>query len=188
MSYLKTIPRQLISIIRYPRLFLLAKRTGRENRLGPGGRFYHHRHVHLGDSIYIAPGFHISAYKLRIGNGVQIGPGLLIECHDHSFSQVGKTLWEIRKIKNYAPVTIEDDVWIGGKVSILKGVTIGEGTVVGASSVVTKTLPPYTICVGTPCKPIKKRFNERELEEHLEHVPSSYTAEEVKALWMGAGL
>ncbi|MDZ7739344.1 MAG: acyltransferase [Bacteroidales bacterium] len=188
MRHLKTIPRQIISIIRYPRLFLLAERTGRENRLGPAGRFYHHRQIHLGNSIYIAPGFHISAYKLRIGNGVQIGPGLLIECHDHTFNIVGKTLWELRKIKNYSGVSIEDDVWIGGKVSILKGVSIGEGTVVGASSVVTRSLPPYAICVGTPCKPIKRRFTEKELEEHLNQVPTAYNAEEVKALWKESGL
>ncbi|MFP4488753.1 MAG: acyltransferase, partial [Bacteroidales bacterium] len=175
-------------IIRYPRLFLLARRTGRENRLGPGGRFYHHREISFGDSIYIGPGFHISAYKLSIGNGVQIGPRLLIECHDHTFNVVGKTLWEIRKIKNYGGVSIEDDVWIGANVSILKGVTIGEGTVVGASSVVTRSLPPYTVCVGIPCKPVKKRFADNDLEEHLKQLASGYSPGEVRASWQEAGL
>lgn len=188
MSHIKTIPRQIISMIRYPRLFLLARRTGRENRLGPGGRFYHHREIYLGDSIYIGPGFHISAYQLSIGNGVQIGPRLLIECHDHAFNAVGKTLWEIRKIKNYGAVSIEDDVWLGGNVSILKGVSIGEGSVVGASSVVNRSLPPYSISVGIPCKPVKRRFTDQELEQHLKNLPSAYSPDEVKTKWEEAGI
>jgi acetyltransferase-like isoleucine patch superfamily enzyme len=56
------------------------------------------------------------------------------------------------------PVLIEDNVWLGEFVSVLPGVTIGKGTIVGANSVVSKNLPPYIIAVGTPAKPIKK-FN-----------------------------
>lgn len=53
------------------------------------------------------------------------------------------------------PVVIEDNVWLGEFVSVLPGVTIGKGTIVGANSVVSKSLPPYVIAVGTPAKPIK---------------------------------
>jgi acetyltransferase-like isoleucine patch superfamily enzyme len=56
------------------------------------------------------------------------------------------------------PVVIEDNVWLGEFVSILPGVTIGKGTVVGANSVVSRSLPAYVIAVGSPAKPIKK-FN-----------------------------
>ncbi|QYS86606.1 hypothetical protein JJC03_00550 [Flavobacterium oreochromis] len=56
------------------------------------------------------------------------------------------------------PVVIEDNVWLGEFVSVLPGVTIGKGTIVGANSVVSKSLPPYVIAVGAPAKPIKK-FN-----------------------------
>lgn len=56
------------------------------------------------------------------------------------------------------PVVIEDNVWLGEFVSVLPGVTIGKGTVVGANSVVSKSLPSYVIAVGIPAKPIKK-FN-----------------------------
>lgn len=49
---------------------------------------------------------------------------------------------------------------------IMRGITIGEGTVVGGMSVITKDLPPYTICVGNPCRPIKKRYTDNELLEH----------------------
>jgi len=56
------------------------------------------------------------------------------------------------------PVVIEDNVWLGEFVSVLPGVTIGKGTIVGANSVVSKSLPAYVIAVGSPAKPIKK-FN-----------------------------
>lgn len=53
------------------------------------------------------------------------------------------------------PVVIEDNVWLGEFVSVLPGVTIGKGTIVGANSVVSKSLPPNVIAVGIPAKPIK---------------------------------
>ncbi|RST27501.1 LbetaH domain-containing protein [Chryseobacterium lacus] len=56
------------------------------------------------------------------------------------------------------PVIIEDNVWLGEFVTVLPGVTIGKSTIVGANSVVSKSLPPYVIAVGIPAKPIKK-FN-----------------------------
>jgi len=56
------------------------------------------------------------------------------------------------------PVVIEDNVWLGEFVSVLPGVTIGKGTIVGANSVVSKSLPAYVVAVGSPAKPIKK-FN-----------------------------
>ncbi|WP_278020425.1 hypothetical protein [Flavobacterium ginsengisoli] len=56
------------------------------------------------------------------------------------------------------PITIKENVWLGEFVSVLPGVTIGKGTIVGANSVVSKSLPEYVIAVGIPAKPIKK-FN-----------------------------
>ncbi len=55
------------------------------------------------------------------------------------------------------PVVIEDDVWIGSRVTILPGVTIGRGSVVGAAAVVTKDVPPYSVVAGNPAKVVKTR-------------------------------
>ena len=61
---------------------------------------------------------------------------------------------------NNIPITnIGHDVWIGNNVLIKSGVTIGTGAIIGAGSVVTKDILPYTVCVGIPCREIKKRFD-----------------------------
>lgn len=188
MNKLRPIIRQLVSIIRYPKIFLFAKRMGRNNELGPNGRFIRPGEVYLGDNIYIAPKFHISARNLSIGNNVMIGPNLLLECDDHVFQNVGKTIWSTRDFRNIGSVKIEDDVWIGGNVTVLKGVVIGEGCIVGAGSVITKSLPPYSICVGSPCRPVKTRFNPEELEIHLPLIKSQYNVNSVSELWKKSGL
>lgn len=181
--------RQVISIIRYPGLFLYSKRMGRDNRLGPGGRFIRPQEISLGDNIYIAPNFHISARNLKIGSNILIGPNLLLECDDHTFRNVGKTIWETyQEERNIGFVTIEDDVWIGGNVTILKNVVIGEGCIVGAGSVVTKSLPPYSVSFGVPCRPVKSRFNTGELAAHLSQVNSRYRLDDITELWKKYGI
>lgn len=188
MGYFFLVLRQMVSILRYPRLFLFAKRMGKNNRLGPRGHFFHHSEIYMGDDIYIAPGFHISARNLKIGNGILIGPNLLLECDDHVFKSVGKTIWSTRHERNIGTVTIEDDVWIGGNVTILKNTVIAEGCIVGASSLVNKPLPPYAICIGIPCKPFKTRFTREELRQHLSQVKSKYSFEEICEEWSKYGL
>ena len=69
-------------------------------------------------------------------------------------------------IENDAPVIIEDDVWTGANITILKGVTIGRGSVIAAGAVVNKSCPPYSIIGGVPAKVLKYRFS---IEEVLKH-------------------
>lgn len=69
---------------------------------------------------------------------------------------------------------IENDVWIGINVTLMPGVCIGRGAIVGAGSVVTKSIPPYTIAVGNPCKPIKVKYT---CEEIIEREKKIYSEE-----------
>jgi len=62
-------------------------------------------------------------------------------------------------------ITIANNVWIGDRVIVLPGVTIGNGSIVAAGSVVTKNVPPYTVFAGVPAKFIKYRFTEKEIKE-----------------------
>ncbi|TCV83434.1 acyltransferase [Sulfurirhabdus autotrophica] len=93
--------------------------------------------------------------EVRIGKNVLIAENVSIRDTDHNF------LDPEMPIKDQGittkPVVIEDDVWIGYGVIITKGVNIGKGAIVGANSVVTKDIPPYSIAVGVPAKVIKER-------------------------------
>lgn len=59
---------------------------------------------------------------------------------------------------------IGNDVWIGSNVSIMQGITIGDGAIIGANSLVTKDIPPYSIAVGSPAIVIRKRFTDEQIE------------------------
>lgn len=61
-------------------------------------------------------------------------------------------------------ITIGNDVWIGARVTLLDGITIGDGAIVAAGSLVNKDVPPYSIYGGVPAKEIKKRFNQSQIE------------------------
>jgi len=72
----------------------------------------------------------------------------------------------IKKPSDDLPVIIEDDVWIGANVTILKSVHIGEGSVIAAGAVVTKDVPSYTIIAGVPARALRKRWSDEEISEH----------------------
>lgn len=92
-----------------------------------------------------------AAEKITIGNNVLCGGNTLITDFDwHPVKRNGTN----NKIYS-APISIEDNVWLGVNVVVLKGVTIGKRTVIGANSVVTKSIPGDVIAAGNPCKVIK---------------------------------
>ena len=173
----------IISILKYPLSFIKFKSFGSNIRLGFGGRFAHCRGISLGRNIFIGPGFIISGRDFSIGNNVLIGPRLLVECDDHKFNKIGKSIWDYRGEKQIESIIIENDVWLGGNVTILKNVTISEGSIVVACSLLTKSTLPYSISVGSPCKPIKSRFSSSELKTHLKSVSSKYSYDEIIESW-----
>ncbi|KAI8192452.1 hypothetical protein KHU50_013149 [Colletotrichum sp. SAR 10_65] len=89
---------------------------------------------------------------VTIGDRVQFGPNVSIYTAGHDTSVLSR----IKFVEYGLPVTIEDDCWIGGGVTIMPGVTIGRGTTVGSGAVVTKSLPAYSVAVGSPARVIKK--------------------------------
>jgi acetyltransferase-like isoleucine patch superfamily enzyme len=111
----------------------------------------------IGDNVGKS-GSTISAFKLiEIGNNVMIGSGSLIMDNDaHNIHPEMRSLPMTESA--VSPVIIKNNVFIGARSIILKGVTIGEGAVVGAGSVVTKDVPPYSIVGGNPAKIISS-FN-----------------------------
>jgi len=92
---------------------------------------------------------------VKIGNGVRIGPQTLLLGANHIFEAGDIPIWE--QGMSSKGIVIEDDVWIGGNVTVLDGVDIGKGSVVGAGAVVTESVPPYVVAVGVPAKVIRER-------------------------------
>ncbi len=92
---------------------------------------------------------------VSIGNYCMIAPNCVVVGSNHVFSDISKNIKE-QGIHSKG-IKIEDNVWLGANVVVLDGVNIGKGSVIGASSVVTKNIPPNCIAVGNPCKIIKVR-------------------------------
>ena len=85
---------------------------------------------------------------ITIGDDVQIGPGVQLLTPTHPVeAEPRRAKWEAAK-----PIVVGDNVWLGGGAIVLPGVTIGENTVVGAGTVVTKDLPAGVVAVGNPAR------------------------------------
>lgn len=91
-----------------------------------------------------------------IGNDVMMGPDCVIYTTNHSFDRIDIPMNQ-QGFSREESVIIENDVWIGGRVTILPGVHIGNGSIVGAGAVVTKDIPDYAIVGGNPAKIIRYR-------------------------------
>lgn len=113
-----------------------------------GGMF-----THIGDNVYANFGLTlVDDGPIFIGNSVLFGPNVMITTTGHPVDPlIRKATYQFSE-----PVVIEDNVWIGGDVVILPGVTIGENSVIGAHSTVTKSIPANSIALGNPCKVIRE--------------------------------
>lgn len=112
----------------------------------------------IGNNCSIGNNGHITAInKIQFGNNVLLGPKVLIT--DNSHGEFINSQIDIapnkRPLYSKGPVIIEDNVWIGEKVSIMPGVHIGYGAIIAANSVVTKDVPAKSIVAGIPAKVIK---------------------------------
>ena len=121
---------------------------------GHGARFrfdpdatYSYESIFVGHNVNLGAGPTLLATraKIKIGSNVIFGPGVTVRGGNHRFDIVGKAICDItdemKRPEDDLGVIIEDDVWVGGGATILHGVTIGRGSVVGGSAVVTKSLP-----------------------------------------------
>lgn len=130
----------------------------------------------IGNNTSIPKGstFYCTLAELKIGNRVIFGPNPTIITGDHRIDIKGKYIIDVTDKEKFEegvnrydlPVIIEDDVWCGANVTILKGVTIGRGSVIAAGAVVTKSCPPYSVIGGVPAKIIKFRFSVEDIIEH----------------------
>lgn len=122
----------------------------------------------IGEYTYGEPVIHDFNEKLTIGKFCSFAPGVtLILGGNHRTDWVSTYPFDIKfkanvpsNVCSNGPITIGHDVWVGAGATILSGVSVGNGAVIAAGSVVTKNVPAYTIVGGNPAKPIKQRFDD----------------------------
>lgn len=165
-----------VRLIRYPYYFRGARHIhfGRGFTSGVGLRIdafgKQAMQVQFGDNVEVGDYVHIGAVKnVIIGNNVLMGSKVYISDHDHGIYRgapehvSGPTEIQSQKILQILPVKIGNNVWLGENVCVLKGVEIGENSIIGAASVVTKSIPANSIAMGSPARVVKQYdFNLKE--------------------------
>jgi virginiamycin A acetyltransferase len=136
----------------------------------------------IGDYTYVGKGGIIVCtpeFPVKIGKRTSIASGTYITIYKHP-TILASTRFPLyngmseSENKRYMAltqrqgITIGNDVWIGYRCCILRGVNIGDGAIIGAQSVVTKDVAPYTIVGGVPAKPIRKRFSDGIIRQLLD--------------------
>ena len=129
----------------------LFERLGANGVIEPPFHCDYGTNVSIGDDFYANVGcVFLDCARIEIGDRVLFGPNVQLYAATHPVEA------EARRVGlEYAlPITIGDDVWLGGAVVVVPGVTIGERAVVGAGSVVTKDVPAEVVAAGSPCRPL----------------------------------
>lgn len=145
-------------IINRLRVVILKKLFG---RIGNNVNIMHDIEFGSGNNIFIGDNSGIGARcqlndgdNIKIGKNVLMGPEVVFYTTNH---KTAKDELIIEQEFEFGEIKVGDDVWIGARVIILPGVTIGEGAVIGAGAVVTKDVEPYEIVGGVPAKKIGER-------------------------------
>lgn len=132
-------------------LRLFGAKVGKSCHVYPGVEIWAPWNLELGDYIGIASGaICLSMAKITLGYKVVISQGANLCTGSHDYEDPRFPLFA-------KPITIGANAWIAAEAFICSGITIGEGAVIGARSVVTKDMPAWTVCAGNPCRPIKPR-------------------------------
>ena len=114
--------------------------------------------INIGDEVYIGSYCHIAVKKLTIGNSTLIASQVSFVGGDHQYADRSKKIRESLIDENLS-ITIGEDCWIGHGAIILNGVTLGDRSIVGAGSIVTKDVPSEKIVAGNPARVISDRFS-----------------------------
>ncbi|EFA80295.1 Acetyltransferase [Heterostelium album PN500] len=116
-------------------------------------------HCDYGYNIEVGNGFYtnhgccfLDVAPIKIGENCMFGPNVGLYCAGHPIDVATRNSY----LEYGYPITIGDNVWIGGNVTVLPGVTIGDNTIIGGGSVVTKSIPSNCIAVGNPCRVLRE--------------------------------
>jgi acetyltransferase-like isoleucine patch superfamily enzyme len=119
--------------------------------------------VEIGDDVYIGPNLYlVSVSSVKIGNGVVLSEHVFISDVSHGLSPEDGLIMN-RRLVCGGPVSIGEHTFIGYRASIMPGVSIGHHCVIGANSVVTKSVPDYCLSVGNPARVVKRYDPQRKV-------------------------
>lgn len=171
MTWLNGIRNQILRHVFFRRFSI-----GRGFHAGRGVRMWAKSELKIGLNFYIGRYSQIECDAV-IGDNVIFGNFVsLVGKYDHHYQRVGVPIAHSDRIRHPdynwrgldQRVTIHDDVWVGLGAIVLSGVTIGEGSIIAAGSVVTRNVEPYAVYAGVPARRVASRFNSSaELQEHL---------------------
>ena len=143
-------------VIRYILLKCLAKSIGENVSVHPGVYLFSPEGLSIGNNVSIQPMCYIDASgEIEIGNDVSIAHGVTLLSTSHSYSDLNLVIKDQELIKK--KTVINSNVWLGAKATILCGVTIETGSIVGAGAVVCTDIRMNSVVGGVPAKLIKKR-------------------------------
>ncbi|MDY6901089.1 MAG: acyltransferase [Cyanobacteriota bacterium] len=121
-------------------------------------RSLYNTHIIIDENAYIGPYVIITGTgDIKIGKNCLIAPHCGIFANSHIFTDPTRTIEEQGVTSK--GIVIEDDCWLGHNVTVLDGVKIGKGSIIGAGSVVNQNIPPFSIAVGTPARIIRNRLD-----------------------------
>lgn len=140
------------------------KRIGQELRFGGMCDFNHTDNIEIGSYVFFGQYCYFDAIsQIKIGSGCMFGPKVFCVAGSHNYSSHDLRAVPFDNRQLNRPVIIEDNVWIGGNVSIAPGTYIGEGSVIGMGAVVAGEIPPCSIVVARKALVIKNR-NEKQYQ------------------------
>lgn len=153
------------------------KRTGKMQRIKLNTEIWSpHRDVTMGDRVQFGNGCAVLC-DIEFGNSILCANNVrFVGRDDHNTHKAGTTIWDSGRGDSFK-TRVGNDVWLGENVVVLAGVTIGDGAVVAAGSVVVKDVAPCTIVGGNPARFIKDRFpTQAEKDAHLQFLADKYGA------------
>lgn len=132
-------------------------KVGRNYQVEPLATFFGFSHIRIGDDFVCGSFATIRAVDagITIGHKVSLGPMTAVIGANHGFADLGRPIQDQPQISE--PVAIADNVWVGTGAIILPGVTVGEGAVIAAHTVVTKPVAAGTVVAGCPARVIRER-------------------------------
>ncbi|MEN8321692.1 acyltransferase [Acinetobacter junii] len=146
------------------------QKIGNNVIFNPVNSVFTYANIQLGNHIFIGGKAWFSG-EINIGNYVMFGPGVTILGGDHEYKNLEKPMFFVKdNAGRSSAVHIEDDVWVGANVTILKGVRIKRGAIVAAGSLVNKDVEEFEIVGGVPAKILTQRFNAEDKQIYLSNI------------------